>query len=223
MESILKRISQIAENEDIKITAFEAIIGASKGVLSRAIKNNTDIQSKWITYIVENYPHYNPEWLLTGKGEMLKEEKPVTIPTIRPYPKAEKEPIPIPKLPIEAYAGLGAGEFVLQRHDIEEYYLIPEFSNADFLIEVTGSSMQPKYNGGDVLACKHIQSYQWFQWGVPHIIHIKDRGVVVKRPYQTEDPNSIELRSDNERYPPFRITKEEIINISIVIGVIRIE
>ena len=142
---------------------------------------------------------------------------------IRAYPKPEKEPVLTPKLPIEAYAGLGAGEFVIERHDIEEYYFIPEFSAADFLIEVSGSSMQPKYNGGDVLACKHIGSYQWFQWGVPHVIHIKDRGVVVKRPYQTEDSNSIELKSDNERYPPFRISKEEIINISIVIGVVRVE
>ncbi len=218
--SVKNRIKDFLKLEKISISDFEKSINSSNGYVNSISKS---VGLDKLESIIENYPMLNIEWLLTGKGEMLKEEKPVATSTIRPYPKAEKEPMPIPKLPIEAYAGLGAGEFVLQRHDIEEYYLIPEFSNADFLIEVTGSSMQPKYNGGDVLACKHIQSYQWFQWGVPHIIHIKDRGVVVKRPYQTEDSNSIELRSDNERYPPFRITKEEIINISIVIGVIRIE
>ena len=46
MKTILQRIEQIAINEGIKITAFEKSIGASKGVLSRAINNGTDIQSK---------------------------------------------------------------------------------------------------------------------------------------------------------------------------------
>lgn len=75
MENILHRVLQLADKEGIKITALESKIGASKGVLSRAIKKNTDIQTKWIVEIVENYPHYNSEWLLTGKGSMLKEEK----------------------------------------------------------------------------------------------------------------------------------------------------
>lgn len=72
MKDILSRIQQIADHENLKITALERKIGASKGVLSRAINNGTDIQSKWIQIIAENYPHYNIEWLITGKGEMIK-------------------------------------------------------------------------------------------------------------------------------------------------------
>jgi hypothetical protein len=72
MENISHRIKLIADNEGIKITQLESKIGASKGVLSRSLANNTDIQSKWATLIVENYPQYNAEWLLTGRGSMLK-------------------------------------------------------------------------------------------------------------------------------------------------------
>ncbi|MDR0994662.1 MAG: hypothetical protein LBL81_00035 [Tannerella sp.] len=72
MNTLLDRIKLIANAEGIKITALELRIGASKGVLSRAISNGTDIQSKWIQLIVENYPNISPEWLLTGRGEMLK-------------------------------------------------------------------------------------------------------------------------------------------------------
>ena len=68
------------------IGAMERSIGASKGVLSRAISNGTDIQSKWIQIIVENYPRYSPEWLLTGKGNMLKgKESAVEISSIVSY------------------------------------------------------------------------------------------------------------------------------------------
>ena len=72
MGTILSRIQEISSHEGITIGALERIIGASKGVLSRAINNGTDIQSKWIQIIVENYPQYSADWLLTGRGEMLK-------------------------------------------------------------------------------------------------------------------------------------------------------
>ncbi|MDR0688047.1 MAG: hypothetical protein LBF55_05080, partial [Prevotellaceae bacterium] len=49
-------------------------IGASKGVLSRALANGTDIQAKWLQRIVENYPQYSSRWLLTGQGAMLRGE-----------------------------------------------------------------------------------------------------------------------------------------------------
>lgn len=74
METILERIQQMAINENIAITALERAIGASKGVLSRAINNKTDIQAKWLRGVVENYPQYSARWLLTGEGEMIASE-----------------------------------------------------------------------------------------------------------------------------------------------------
>lgn len=72
MENILHRISLLSHNEGLRIGALEQKIGASKGVLSRALSKNTDIQAKWLQKIVENYPQYNAEWLLTGNGKMMK-------------------------------------------------------------------------------------------------------------------------------------------------------
>jgi hypothetical protein len=83
MSNILKNISKLANNEGITITSLEQKLGASKGVLSRAIAHNTDIQSKWLFNLVENYPLYNTEWLLTGKGSMLKSEEVATTHTQR--------------------------------------------------------------------------------------------------------------------------------------------
>lgn len=74
MNYILSRIRRIIEEEGCSIGAFERTIGASKGVISRAITNGTDIQAKWIKAIVENYHRYNAEWLITGEGEMLKSQ-----------------------------------------------------------------------------------------------------------------------------------------------------
>ncbi|WP_139215863.1 hypothetical protein [Parapedobacter composti] len=68
----MKRIKEIANQEGVSVTALEASIGASKGVFSRALANGTDIQSKWLVKLAENYPQYSPQWLLTGEGEMRK-------------------------------------------------------------------------------------------------------------------------------------------------------
>lgn len=72
MDFTASRIEQIARYEGISVGELERTIGASKGVISRAIKNGTDIQAKWLQLIVEIYPNYSPEWLLTGRGPMLR-------------------------------------------------------------------------------------------------------------------------------------------------------
>jgi len=67
MSALVERISNLAKREGITIGTLERKIGASKGVLSRAIQFNTDIQAKWLEKIVENYPQY-ALWLLTGRS-----------------------------------------------------------------------------------------------------------------------------------------------------------
>ncbi|SHF94181.1 hypothetical protein [Flavobacterium johnsoniae] len=72
MGGILENVKSLAVHEGITITRLEQVIGASKGVLSRAIANNSDIQVKWITKIVENYPLYSCDWLIKNAGPMIK-------------------------------------------------------------------------------------------------------------------------------------------------------
>ena len=72
MKSFFDRITEITNNEGINITTLEQRIGASQGVLSRAKRNNTSISVEWIMKILENYPKYNANWLLKGRGEMIE-------------------------------------------------------------------------------------------------------------------------------------------------------
>ncbi len=81
MCKILSRIKIIADSEGITIGAIERAIGASRGVISKAIAKGTDIQSKWLELICENFPSYSPLWLLTGQGSMLRDTSTNTIKT----------------------------------------------------------------------------------------------------------------------------------------------
>ncbi|GHT15692.1 hypothetical protein AGMMS4956_16220 [Bacteroidia bacterium] len=73
---MINRLLQFIENQHVSVRFFELSIGASNGVIRKAIANSTDIQSKWVAKIVENYPQLSAEWLLIGKGEMLRNAEP---------------------------------------------------------------------------------------------------------------------------------------------------
>lgn len=79
MSTVIERINQIAEIEGVSIFEIERKIGASKGTLYKALQKNTDIQSKWLSKVVENYPLYSTSWLLTGKGDMTREDRKSSI------------------------------------------------------------------------------------------------------------------------------------------------
>lgn len=73
MTNLIERISIFANHENIPISTMERSIGASAGVLSRAIKSGHDIQSKWLQLIIDNYHQLSVEWLMTGKGNMIQD------------------------------------------------------------------------------------------------------------------------------------------------------
>lgn len=68
---MIDRLEEFIKNQGISVRAFEQAISASDGMIRRAINNRTNIQSKWLCNIAENFPQLNLNWLITGQGEML--------------------------------------------------------------------------------------------------------------------------------------------------------
>lgn len=104
-------------------------------------------------------------------------------------------------------------------------YSVPDFatSKAEFLIRVGGDSMYPRYSSGDVLACRKIDEITFVQWGKIYVIDSR-QGAMVKRLFPIEgDEQNLLCKSDNDKYPPFKLPKSEILSLSIVIGGISIE
>ncbi|HBL74284.1 MAG: hypothetical protein A2W90_18190 [Bacteroidetes bacterium GWF2_42_66] len=137
--------------------------------------------------------------------------------------KGKKNQIPL--VSIAAVAGFGNAEFTIQERDVKDYYVIPKFNDRriDFMIEVCGSSMYPKYNSGDVVACTIIRESKFIQWNKVHVIGTKEQGILVKRIKKGENDNHLLLVSDNKDYDPFSIGIDEITGIALVVGVIRLE
>ena len=120
---------------------------------------------------------------------------------------------------------------IIQTHEViidEEFaecerYVIPAFKNAEFLIQVKGSSMIPKYNSGDIVACKKLPlDGLFFQWNKVYVLDTI-QGALIKRVKAGSDANHLLIVSDNERYEPFELHISQIHSVAIVIGVIRLE
>ena len=69
---MIERLNEFIRSQGLTTIEFERKISASDGVIRKSIRNNTDIQSKWLVKIAENYPILDMNWLLTGEGSMYR-------------------------------------------------------------------------------------------------------------------------------------------------------
>ncbi len=223
---ILERVkTAMSFTTDKDLAAF---LGVSKSTLSNWVKRD----SLDFELVFSKCEQLNADWLLTGKGEMLKVNKDVVSePLMEAYdPTVKKnEGVPlvegVPFVEKLAVAGFGNGEFAIDKQDVKDYYVIPKFKNrkVDFMIEVCGSSMYPKYNSGDVVACRIIKESTFIQWNKVHVLATKEQGILIKRLKKSKIKECLLAVSDNKDYEPFDIPESEITGIAIVVGVIRLE
>lgn len=134
--------------------------------------------------------------------------------------------VSLPLIPLDAVAGLPGDDNDGVLFDNYERYTIPEFSakGAQYLIRVSGTSMLPKYNNGDILACRKIDEITFFQWGKVYVMDTR-QGMLVKKvlPDKSNPDNVLCVSENKSEFPPFSLPKEEIRSLSIVVGVIGVE
>lgn len=70
---ILDRIKQFIDHKGIAVSAFERSIGMSNASFGKSLKNGGAIGTDKLENFLNVYPEVSPTWLLTGEGEMLKQ------------------------------------------------------------------------------------------------------------------------------------------------------
>lgn len=221
METVKDRLIKFIAYLKIGQGKFEKHCNLSNGFVSN-IRDGFSTPN--LSKIAIACPDLNLEWLITGEGEMLKNAKttalaaPSDIPPLQPGEKL------IPLYRNEAAAGFGSADFSIRPEDIEGYYKIKEFMNADFMLRIRGDSMYPLYRPGDTIAVREIKQINFIQWGKPHLIASRYQGLLIKRLYIGEEKGEVKAISENaELYPPFAIPMEEVTGLALVIGTVRLD
>ena len=214
MTTLLERIAHLASLEGITIGALEKSIGASKGVLSRAVQKGTDIQAKWLERIVENYPKYSLDWLVSGRGDIFIPSQTFTLKTDRTIDSQE-----IPLYDFDASAGLVA---IFNSHHVEatDYLRIPNLPPVDGAIYVRGESMSPLLKSGDIVMYKKKElSIDSILWGEIYLLSFVSDGdtyTAVKYIRKSERPDCVCLASFNPAFAPMDVPMSAITALALV-------
>ncbi|MEG2164360.1 MAG: S24 family peptidase [Bacteroidales bacterium] len=220
-----ERIRAIISYLNISDSEFAQRINIPQGTISNIFNRNTSPSITVLKNIITHIGVISPEWLLTGEGEMLRAED---IPCIESKASLVPEELKriggtAPLYDSVAAAGYGSFDEMLTAEKVVDNYVLPqEFKRVDFLIRVTGDSMEPHYLSGDIIACRIINEKQFVQWGKVYVAATKEQGLLVKR-LDTNNDNSIVAVSDNPTYKPFIIGPDQICGIALVVGLIRLE
>ncbi|RSK50066.1 XRE family transcriptional regulator [Hymenobacter rigui] len=167
------------------------------------------------------------EWLLFGEGSMLAAapsslmtelDSLVPPPVVQHLPPltvtvdiSGDETIPI--VESEATAGY------LAQHMEPEFLRnlpmlalpLPEFKNGTFrAFRVKGRSMYPTLHDGSLVLCRFVDTeLETIKDSYVHVV-VTYEGIVVKRVYTGRDSvGGLEVRSDNDEFPPYTIKKGE--------------
>jgi repressor LexA len=212
--NIKERVLYLAENQEASKQTFFKKIGMTYGNFTGDAKK-TPLNSTAIENILLNYPETNVEWLITGNGSMLKREP-------ERFEAHHTDQLPgIPLIPEFAWAGISSGDVNVLELDCERY-VVPNFKGADFLIPVKGSSMEPKYSSGDIVAGKWLPLDTFFQWNKVYVLDTI-QGPLIKRVQKGDTDQYLNIISENPQYPAFQLPKTEIRKLALVLGVIRLE
>lgn len=220
---IKERIRHIADLKKVNKEVFFSQLGMTSASF-RGDKIDRPINSNAIEKLLNTYPDVNSLWLLTGKGDIFYAQNNELNETQKDYDKGKQKQIPL----IEMSALLKPNEAkFFASENIIEYYTIPKFEIAqiEFLFSIdSDQSLQSAYKKGDLLGCKLLHNTSFIQWGKTHVIATK-QGIIIRKLYPVNrNKDQFECRAEDlTTYPSFNIVKTEIISLSIVHGVVRME
>ncbi|MBT0573695.1 peptidase S24 [Riemerella anatipestifer] len=227
----VSRIKEFIEYKGISVRGFEESVGFSNGSFASQYKNNRTIGVDKVENILREYTEINPEWLLTGRGSMLKgahENKDSGIIIHRGNRKtrdAIHETQDVPLYDIEATAGLQSLFKSGKTANILDNIRIPNIPSCDGAISITGDSMYPLLKSGDIVMYKEIPvDLQSIFFGEMYLLGVMvdefEEMITVKYVQKSDLEGHVKLVSQNQHHQPKdvplnRITAMAMVKVSI--------
>jgi len=227
---VSERIGQYIAKKGVSYYAFENSIGASRGSISKAVKEGKSMGSQVLEKILLVYTDLNPVWLLTGAGEIFIDNPEILrnkkIETFRLKTDYEIESQQIPLYDIEAIAGLVPLFQDGKSQSPVDHISIPHLPKCDGAVYVTGDSMYPLLKSGDIVLYKEIHDVaNEIFWGEMYLLGIDMSGeeyITVKYIQKSEIPGCVKLVSQNKHHQDKDIEMSKIKALALVKASIRI-
>ena len=215
METFAGRLKKLASREGVTPTELERKIGASKGVLTKAITNGTDVNSRWITAIAEKFPLWSIEWLITGEGEMLREQ-----------------PEAVEAAPVISYSDgvpyydvdflLGFDELAAPSSETPDFMVrMPGYERATLWCNASGHSMEPEISNGDIIAMQRVADFSFLPYGDVYGFVTTNGMRTIKRLGRSTREGYYRLIPTNKEYDEQEIHVSQILHVYRVMGAMK--
>lgn len=186
---------------------FAQFLGISTQNLSAWYKRNTFDDNK----IVDLFPEISRIWLLTGTGNMLKND-------ISEINEHKYKSLPVYNL--DAVGGLINQEVDIQEFKIGEIPFV-DAQEGDICIPISGDSMFPTYKPTTYVQIRKIENWkEYIEAGNIYVLVLNDGRRLIKeiRNSQIDKENYFLLHSHNPNYEQQEIPKKLIASIWIVVS-----
>lgn len=208
---ILDRIKLYIDTKGISIASFEKSVGMSNASFSKSLKNNGAIGTDKLENILSVYSDISPEWLLTGQGDMLKEEPSLSV-SMNPQEGT-------PYYDVDFLGG-----FDLQENSQAMVPALNIVANicprAEMWCNITGHSMEPTISHGDIIAL-HKCSVEDIQYGEVYAV-VLDTFRTVKILRKSSTPGMLKFVPVNkEEFDEQEFSISRILQVYEVVGSIR--
>jgi phage repressor protein C with HTH and peptisase S24 domain len=223
---VSKRVGQYIDKKGLSYYAFENSLNASRGSISKAVKEGKSIGSNTLEKILSAYPDLNATWLLTGDGEMLNTNVAGNVTTYKLKSDTAVESQQIPLYDIEAVAGLVPLFNDARNLEPIDHISIPYLPKCDGAIYVTGDSMYPLLKSGDIVLYKKLHDIQnEIFWGEMYLLSLDVSGeeyITVKYIRKSPKEGFVILASQNPDYQDKEVSLDKIKALALVKASIRI-
>lgn len=148
-----QRVKELIEEKSVTPYEVSAKTGVSQSTLSRILNNSTAKLSIKNAGLLAKYFDVNADWLATGKGvRSAVEHSQYTI---------NQNGIGVPYYDVDF---LGGFDLVEPDKTVNPAYYIkfPQYAKADSWVNVTGHSMEPLINHGDMIALRLVNDWHTY-------------------------------------------------------------
>lgn len=201
--SVNQRIRQIIEDKSLSVNAFANAISVAQGTLASMLNRGTEPSNKTLNAMLSAFPEVNPDWLLTGSGEMYLSD---TLSTT-----GNKDARLVPLLPVAAQGGT-LNDFVVSVKASECEKIISPIRDVDYAMSISGDSMAPEYPSGAHILIKKINEKAFIDWGRVYVLDTCN-GTVIKQLFPSDKPDTLLCKSINPNYPPFEVSFSDIYGV----------
>ena len=223
---IKRKILLFLSENGISQYDFYRKTGITRGILGQ----NNGISEDNMARFLAAYPQVSVEWLLTGRGSMLRDQD-IQLATpvvkeqfhLRTDHKVGLQSIPLYEL--DATAGLVELFSDQARQTPISHIQIPDLPPCDGALYVRGDSMYPLLKSGDIVLYKQVHDMQYgIFWGEMYLVSANvdgDEFVTIKYIHKSERENCVKLVSHNQHHEPKDIPISMIRALALVKASVR--